>query len=142
MSVRGRSYGDPSYGSEKTLYSQLWTAGTRAAAALIEKMSAPMSPIEVVDWNILNTVTGTGGVSVWILAATSSLGTHNIGTLTQAGTIAANVYTEGTIVTTGTTHLVGAGGELNLYSGLTTAEPLLIVRHNIQYQEHYVQGNT
>lgn len=140
MSLRGRSYSDPSYGSEKTLYSQLWSAGTRATA-LVEEIAKPMSPIEITDFNVLNTVVGTGGPSTWVLAATSSEGTHAIATFALTGTHAANVTIDGAVTTTGTTHLVGADGALHLYSVLSTASPSPIIRFNIQYQERYTAGD-
>ncbi len=133
MTVRGRSYSDPSYGSEKTLYSQLWSAGTRATA-LVENVAKPMSPIEITDFNVLNTVLGTGGTSQWVLAATSSIGTTVIGTISLAGTHAANAYLDGTVTTP---VKVASDGALHLYSVLSTASPAPIVRFNIQYQEYY-----
>jgi len=136
MSLRGRSYSDPSYGSEKVLYSQLWSAGTRATG-LVENIATPMTPIEVVDFNVLNTVVGTGGPSTWVLAATSGLGTHAIATFALTGTHAANIHVNGSVTTTGTTHLVGAEGNLNLYSVLSTASPAPIIRFDVAYQEHY-----
>jgi hypothetical protein len=105
-------------------------------------MSKPMTPISVVDFNVLNTVLGTGGPSTWVLAATSSLGTHAVATFTMAGTHAANAYIDGSVTTTGTTHLVGAEGALNLYSVLSTASPAPILRFNVAYQEHFVESDS
>lgn len=136
-----RSYSDDSYGSEKTIQSELWSLGTRATA-LVELVAAPMSPIQVVDWNAINTVVGTGGPSTWVLAATSSLGTHAVGTFTFAGTQAVRAATEGSVVTTGTTHLCGAGGRLDLYSVLSTASPAPIVSFHINYKEFFVESDT
>ena len=135
-----RTYSDPSYGSEKILYSQLWSAGTRATG-LVEQVAKPMAPIEVIDFNVLNTVLGTGGSSQWVLAATSSLGTHAIATISLAGTHAANAYVDGSVTTTGTTHIVATDGALNLYSVLSTASPAPILRFNVQYKEHYVNDD-
>ena len=136
-----RTYSDPSYGSEKVLYSQLWSAGTRATA-LVEAMVKATKPIEVVDFNVLNTVLGTGGSSQWVLAATSSLGTHAIATISLVGTHAANAHIDGSVTTTGTTHLVGTDGFIHLYSVLSTASPSPILRFNIQYREKYVNSDT
>ena len=136
-----RSYSDPSYGSEKTLYSQLWSLGTRPTA-LVELMAQPMNPIRVIDWNALNTVLGTGGPATWVLAATSSEGTFAIGTFTFAGTHAANAVVEAAVTTTVANTKVGAGGFLHLYSVLSTASPSPIVRFNIQYKDLFVESDT
>ena len=136
-----RSYSDASYAANQTMYSQLWSAGTRATA-LVESMAKPMNPIEITDFNVLNTVLGTGGPSTWVLAATSDSGTHAVATFALTGTHAANAYIDGSVTTTGTTHRVAAGGALDLYSVLSTASPAPIVRFNVQYREHFIQGDT
>lgn len=125
-----RTYSDPSYGSEKNMNSEIITAGTRATA-IVESFK-PMSPVTVIDWQMLNTTLGTGGSSQWVLAATSSYGTSAIGTIIFVGTHAANVTVEGAATET----RVAAGGSLDLYSVLSTAAGLT-VKAKVQYKETF-----
>ena len=137
MADNGRSYSDPSYGSKKVIASQQWSAGTRPTA-LVENIPLPPTSIEITDFNILNTIVGTGGSSQWVLAVTSSLATAAIGTISMTGTTAANSYTEGAVTAT----KIPQGGQLHLYSVLSTANPDPILRFNIEYAEYFLQSDT
>jgi len=135
-SKSGRSYSDPSYGSVKTdRFALTATAGTRATA--IVSTITPMNPISVVDWQMTNTVLGTGGSSQWVLAATSDAGTAALGTIIWVGTHAANVTVSGSATET----IVSAGGAINLYSILSTAAPALAFETKISYRETFQVGD-
>ena len=129
----GRSYSDPSYGSIKVQqFPFVGTAGTRATA--IVSVINPMNPITVVDWQMTNTVLGTGGSSQWVLAATSASGTYACGTIVWVGTHAANVTTEGSVATE---RNVATGGALHLYSVLSTAAVELAFVTKVSYRETF-----
>lgn len=132
----GRSYSDPSYGSVKvTQFPLEGTAGTRATA--IVSSIKPMNPITITDWQMTNTVVGTGGSSQWVLAATSASGTSAIGTIVFVGTHAANVTVEGSA----TEVTVDTGGSLDLYSVLSTAAPALKFTTKVDYREAFQAGD-
>jgi len=128
----GRSYSDQSYGSLKVMqFAFVGTAGTRATA--IVSTITPMNPIAVVDWQMTNTVLGTGGSSQWVLAATSAAGTSALGTIVWVGTHAANASVEGSATET----IVSKGGALNLYSVLSTAAVELAFVTKVSYRETF-----
>ena len=133
-----RTYSDPSYGSLKNqqLGGNL-TAGTRATAIVASQKV--MSPITVLDWNMVNCTLGTGGSSQWVLAATSANGTTALGTIIFVGTHAARASVDGAV--TGTSANVATGGVLNLYSVLSTAADLNLTT-NIQYRETFVVSDS
>ena len=128
----GRTYSDPSYGSQKVMqFAFIGTAGTRATA--IVSTLTPMNPITVVDWQMTNTVLGTGGSSQWVLAATSSAGTAALGTIIFVGTHAANATVEGAATETN----IAKGGSINLYSVLSTAAVELAFVTKVSYRERF-----
>jgi len=126
----GRTYSDPSYGSVKTFSFTQVTAGTRATA--IVDIFRPMNPITILDWNMTNAALGTGGASVWVLAATSGSGTAALGTVTWTGTHAIGAVTDGTATET----YVAKGGAVHLYSVLSTAADLKVTA-TITYREEF-----
>ena len=129
----GRSYSDQSYGSIKVMqFAFTGSAGTRPTA--IVSTITPMNPITVIDWQMTNTVLGTGGSSQWVLACTSASGTAALGTIIWVGTHAANAAIEGSITTERT---VDTGGALNLYSVLSTADPNLAFTTKVSYREAF-----
>lgn len=119
----GRTYSDPSYGSVKMGRIQ-WTGtfGTRATAVIANFI--PMNPISVIDWQMQTTVAGTHVGCSFVLAATSSLGTAALGTIsfgTSGALGASNSVQEGTCTET----KVAKGGVINLYSVLGTVDPTM-----------------
>lgn len=119
----GRTYSDPSYGSVKRDCIQ-WTGtfGTRATGIIGNY--TPMNPISVIDWQMISTVAGTHGGCSFVLAATSSLGTAALGTITfgtSGAWPASNSTQEGTCTET----KVAKGGVINLYSVLGTVDPTM-----------------
>ena len=132
-SKSGRSYSDQSYGSMKVAqFAFTGSGGTRPTAVV--STFTPMNPITVVDWQMTNTVLGTGGSSQWVLAATSASGTAALGTIIFVGTHAANVTIEGSVATERT---VDTAGSLNLYSVLSTADPNLAFTTKFSYREAF-----
>lgn len=129
----GRSYSDPSYGSVKTMELGPFTAGTRATA--IAAGVKVMNSIKILDWNIVNGTLGTGGSSQWVLAATSSNGTAALGTIIFVGTHAAGASVDGSIASVASQN-IPAGGALNLYSVLSTADALTL-NVQITYRETF-----
>ena len=132
----GRSYSDPSYGSQKVFqFPFVGSAGTRAT--VVVSTINPMNAITIVDWDMTNTVLGTGGSSQWVLAATSDAGTSVIGTIVFVGTHAANVVVAGSATET----TISAGGALHLYSVVSTATPNLAVTTKVSYREAFQSGD-
>ena len=130
----GRSYSDPSYGSVKTFSFTSIAAGTRATA--IADVWRPMNPVSILDWNMVCETLGTGGPSIWVLAATSGSGTAALGTITWTGTHAIGAVTDGTCTET----VVAKGGAVHLYSILSTAASLYLTAV-VTYREAFDVGD-
>ena len=126
----GRSYSDPSYGSVKVFSFSTLVTGTRGAA-LVQTWE-PMNPVTILDWNISCHTLGTGGNQAFTLAATSSLGTAALGTITMA-TNAIGAVVDGTCTETS----IAKGGVLHLYSVAGTGADLSITP-NVTYRETFV----
>lgn len=134
ISTKARVYSDQSYGSYKMFRYTKWSAGTRATA-LVESFKV-MSPITVLDWNLSNTVLGTGGSSQWVLAATSGSGTAALGTIAAPGTHAAGATVDGSTPIVASS-VVLTDGTLDLYSVLSTADPGVSWIATVLYKEAY-----
>ena len=134
ISTKNRAYSDASYGSYKIFRYTKWSAGTRATA-LVESFKT-MNPINVLDWNLSNTVLGTGGSSQWVLAATSGNGTAALGTIAAPGTHAAAATVDGSITQVASC-TVATDGTLNLYSVLSTADPGISWIASVLYKDAY-----
>jgi len=130
----GRSYSDPSYGSIKLYSFPALTAGTRATA--IAQAWKPMNPITIVDWQITNNATGTGGTSQWKLVATSAEGTSELGAISMTGTHGVGAIVDGTATET----KVSKDGAVHLYSVLSTAADLSVIA-TVSYRERFVQDD-
>lgn len=134
MANNRRAYSDPSYGSYKIFRFTKWTAGTRATG-LVESFKT-MHPITVLDWNLSNTVLGTGGSSQWVLAATSSNGTAALGTIAAPGTHASGATVDGSIASVAAA-TIATDGTLDLYSVLSTADPGIAWIPSVLYRDAY-----
>lgn len=134
ISTKSRVYSDPSYGSYKIFRFGKWTAGTRATG-LVESYKS-MNPITVLDWNLSNSVLGTGGSSQWVLAATSSSGTAALGTIIAVGTHASGATVDGSITQVASC-TVATDGTLDLYSVLSTADPGIAFTPSVLYKDAY-----
>lgn len=134
ISTKNRVYSDPSYSGYKIFRFGKWTAGTRATA-LVESFKT-MHPITVLDWNLSNSVLGTGGSSQWVLAATSSNGTAALGTIAAPGTHASGATVDGSIASVASATLA-TDGTLDLYSVLSTADPGIAWIPSVLYKDAY-----
>ena len=134
ISTKSRLYSDPSYGSYKIFRFGKWSAGTRATG-LVESFKT-MHPITVLDWNLSNTVLGTGGSSQWVLAATSSNGTAALGTIAAPGTHASGATIDGSIASVASA-TIATDGTLDLYSVLSTADPGIVLVPSVLYKDAY-----
>ena len=129
MSIGGRSYSDPSYGSHKQLEFGQFTCGTRSAAIL--EAIVITTPIKVVAISGVASAAGSGSTSAWAVCKnTTALGTLTFATNATAGAVA-----NATVTTTAADLKCAVGDRLTLQSGTQTADPAQTCKVSVEYYD-------
>ena len=141
MSLGGRSYSDPSYGSKKTLELPVSEvlAGTGTAVDIGAEVKV-MYPMTVRDWQYTVTTAGTGAAPGSVILGYKLAGTGAftaIGTAATSGTQAIDGIVSGAATSTN----IAADDTLSLILD-GTAQDITVVKPRVEVIERFVQSDS